>query len=127
MVMKKAVIFVILILSSLLLINYFYQVPEQTIEVLPYRARGGSMEPCIPDGTLLYGKLIFSPTELEIKDIVIYTDERTLELVGHELLGFNIEEDKYVVKGIANTQSEEIKFEDIRGILIREDGEKFKC
>lgn len=125
--MKKAVIFVILILSSLLLINYFYQVPEETIEVLPYRARGGSMEPCIPDGTLLYGKLIFSPTELEIKDIVIYTDERTLELVGHELLGFNIEEDKYVVKGIANTQSEEIKFEDIRGILIREDGEKFKC
>ena len=125
--MKKAVIFVILILSSLLLINYFYQVPEETIEVLPYRARGGSMEPCIPDGTLLYGKLIFSPTELEIKDIVIYTDERTLELVGHELLGFNIEEDKYVVKGIANTQSEEIKFEDIRGILIREDGEKFRC
>ncbi|MDO4182250.1 MAG: signal peptidase I [Coriobacteriia bacterium] len=71
--------------------------------VSPYIVGSGSMEPAIPQGSLVYIKHNVDTSSLQVGDIIAFQHRQTDPVVTHRITGIDPQTGRYATKGDANT------------------------
>ena len=85
------------------------------------------MEPCLFSGDEIRVTKVDSPEDIGLNDVVVFYAPETEELIAHILILKDVREDMYLTRGYANSRFEKIIFEQIKGVVITEKGDKFRC